>query len=433
MITIALLLACPHDQLLVSSFTPAAVQAFDPESGAHTGTIGAGSPLTGTLGSAIGPDGLLYVASEGTDEVLRFEPSSGAYVDAVVSDDPATAFDETGGLVAPSGIAFGPDGKLYVGSFSGDSILRYDGRSGAFIDVFVSSASGNLNGPDAGMAFGPSGDLYVPSFWNRRVKRYDGASGAFVENAFTPANSSLRNPRAVLFLDDGTALVTSEGSDQVLCFDTATGDFLDVLIGDDPSTAVDESGGLDGPSGIVRRPDGSLLVASVQTHEVKRYSAMGDYLGEAVSQGAGGIATPVHLTQRPNTDPGCPGQSNSAGAGATLVARGTTQIAVNDLHLELSYAPAATTAILIQGTSVSPIPVGNGTLCLGTPLFRIGLGTTDSLGRTAWPLTFGQPTAAGASILAGSSWSFQAGFRDAGGSTPAALNFSSSLLVHFDA
>ncbi len=431
MIALALLLACPQDQLLVSSFTPAAVQAFDPDTGVHTGTLGTGSPLTGTLGSAIGPDGLLYVASEGTHEVLRFEPHTGAFVDAVVTDDPATAVDESGELRAPSGVVFGPDGQLYVGSFTGDSVLRYDGRTGAFVDVFVTAASGNLNGPDAGMTFGPNGDLYVPSFWNRRVKRYDGGTGAFVENAFTPAASGLRNPRAVLFLDDGTALVTSEGSDEVLRFDGTTGDFVAVLIGDDATTAADESGGLDGPSGIVRRPDGSLLVASVNTDEVKRYSAAGAFLGDFVAQGTAGMATPVHLTQRPDTVPGCVGAPNSAGLGAALVARGTTQISANDLRLELSYAPAATTAILVQGIASAATPVGNGTLCLGTPLFRIGLGTTDALGRAGWDLDFGHPSAAGAAILAGSSWSFQAGFRDANGSPGAGLNFSGSLEVHF--
>ena len=49
---------------------------------------------------------------------------------------------------------------------------------------------------------------------------------AFVENAFTPQTSGLKNPRTVLFLDDGTALVTSEGTDEVLRFDATTGDFL---------------------------------------------------------------------------------------------------------------------------------------------------------------------------------------------------------------
>src|SRR5207302_1670865 len=40
---------------------------------------------------------------------------------------------------------FGPDGNLYVSSFNTNSILRYNGRTGAFLNVFASG--GGLVGP----------------------------------------------------------------------------------------------------------------------------------------------------------------------------------------------------------------------------------------------------------------------------------------------
>jgi hypothetical protein len=53
------------------------------------------------------------------------------------------------------------DGFLLVTSRGNDSILRYDATTGAFIDVFVASGSGGLAGVDLGIARGPDGNIYV--------------------------------------------------------------------------------------------------------------------------------------------------------------------------------------------------------------------------------------------------------------------------------
>src|SRR5207244_2461141 len=51
----------------------------------------------------------------------------------------------SGGLQSPKDLAFGPDGNLYVGTYSTNSVLRYSGTTGAFIDTFASG--GGLNRP----------------------------------------------------------------------------------------------------------------------------------------------------------------------------------------------------------------------------------------------------------------------------------------------
>ena len=85
---------------------------------------------------------MLYVCSELVDRVQRFEPLSGDFIDVFIGDDPVTPVDETGGLNFPTGIVFGPDGNAYVASFNGDRVLRYDGVTGAFIDVADSTGRG---------------------------------------------------------------------------------------------------------------------------------------------------------------------------------------------------------------------------------------------------------------------------------------------------
>ena len=78
--------------------------------------------LDGPSAAMFGPDGKLYVASSGTDSVLRyqgpFDANPGQFIDAVVPP-------KSGGLFKPEGLAFGPDGRLYVSSGPSGGVLGY--------------------------------------------------------------------------------------------------------------------------------------------------------------------------------------------------------------------------------------------------------------------------------------------------------------------
>ena len=105
---------------------------------------------------AYGPDDNLYVSSGTTREnsaIYRFDSQTGALIDRFASG---------GGLFRPYGLAFGPDSLLYVSSFRSDENIRYDARSGDFVDVFAQKdgTAEGLNGPN-GLLFGPDNKLYV--------------------------------------------------------------------------------------------------------------------------------------------------------------------------------------------------------------------------------------------------------------------------------
>jgi hypothetical protein len=163
----------------------------------------------------------------------------------------------SGGLSATNNSIFGPDGNLYVDNAGSNSVLRYDGVTGAFKDVFVSSGSGGLSRP-FGPAFGPDGDLYVASWNTNQVLRYDGTSGAFLN----VVASGLSNPLGLTFGSDGNLYIANQGSNEVLRYNSSG---LSAFV-----TAG--SGGLSQPRRAVFGPDGNLYVASQGTKQVLRYN-----------------------------------------------------------------------------------------------------------------------------------------------------------------
>lgn len=196
--------------------------------------------LTGGLifpeGITIGPDGLLYVCDNnpsGPGAVRRFDGSTGAFVDAFVPGD----YTKNGGLNQPLDLTFGPDGNLYVTSSfvvqgnnsQNGAVIRYDGRTGAFIDYFVAAGSNGLLDP-WGLAFGPDYNLYVSSTGTNSVMRFDGRKGTFIDN-FVPANSGQLNmPTGLVFGPDMNLYVGSglgAGASAVKRYSGQTGAYID--------------------------------------------------------------------------------------------------------------------------------------------------------------------------------------------------------------
>ena len=151
--------------------------------------------------------GVLLVGGTRSHNVMKVDEQSGELLGEFI---PAGS----GGLIAPDALVIGPDGHLYV--TSGDTaqnsaVLRYDGKTGRFIDTF---ASGNGLHRPYGAAFGPDNRLYVSSFLSDQILRFDATTGAFVD-VFATGNGQaggLNGPNALLFGPDGKLYVTTQGS-----------------------------------------------------------------------------------------------------------------------------------------------------------------------------------------------------------------------------
>jgi DNA-binding beta-propeller fold protein YncE len=271
--------------LLVSSFSTNHVIRYESRTGKVLHILAYGGGLAGPGGIAIGADTALYVASQSNHSVMRYDPSTGDFVDVFVPSG-------GGGLSFPTGLVFGPDGHLYVASLGTDQILKYDSETGAFLGAFVAARSGGLAGP-IGLVFGSDGHLYVASNRSDNVLRYNGSTGAFIDEF--ASGGGLSGPAGVVFGPDRSLYVANGSGDNILRYDGSTG----ALIGQFVATG---SGGLNDPIGLVFGPDGNLYVASGQTNSVLRYSgSTGEFLSTFVAAGSGGLTLPTFLVFR--TDP----------------------------------------------------------------------------------------------------------------------------------
>lgn len=135
---------------------------------------------------SVGPDGKVYVASYQTGDIFQFDRETGDLLRRFVNAH------ESHWMKHPHNVLFGPDKNLYVTNISEDkqhSILRFDGRTGNFMDVFVDGKDPKIEYP-SDIAFAPDRSLLVVDCSAGAVFRYDGVTGKFL-NTLVPPNSGL--------------------------------------------------------------------------------------------------------------------------------------------------------------------------------------------------------------------------------------------------
>jgi streptogramin lyase len=269
--------ACPS-RLFVSSYYTT-VHVYDACSGAYLRDLDTNVRLRGPQAVKLGPDGLLYVISEMTQQILRYRNDTLEYVDVFATLAGAD----------PTGFAFAPNGDVYVAGYRTDDVRRLS-ATGAALGTAVPPRSAGLNGPDNGITFGPDGNLYVPGYDSHNVIRHDPRTGV-TGVAVPPRTQELANTRGLLPERGGASLlITGEGSGQLLRFNLATG------------SVVALASGLAQPTGIDYAPDGHLLI--VETDKVTRFDATtGARKTVLVAPGAGGLSSGTYAAVIPFTAP----------------------------------------------------------------------------------------------------------------------------------
>lgn len=229
------------------------------------------------MGLTFGPDCNLYVSSSSNNQALRYKKGNpGLPYNSAGNPGAVFVSSQSGGLVAPTGITFGEDGRLYVSSLGATSdVLRYLGATGAFdVNFTVNSSTISPRGITFG---GPVGDLYVTS--DHDIQRYDRTTGAPVGTGIFATDPGALTHYDLTFGPDGDLYVTAYQTNKVIRFNGTTGAPL-------PDFVTAGLGGLNKPIGLAFGPDGNLYVCSSGTNQVLRYNgATGAFMGVFASGG----------------------------------------------------------------------------------------------------------------------------------------------------
>jgi sugar lactone lactonase YvrE len=216
----------------------------------------------------------LFVSDQATDVIHCYNATTGAQI---LPDIP---------LLGVTGLATGPSGDLFAVSAIPSQVYRYDSMTGAPVGVnpFVAFTGQNdghdVQGPN-GMAFAPNGNLYIADTTLSNVHEYDTAGNSVASLGAADPSAFFSQPTDVAIDSIGDLYVVNPGN----------GNVLKSLGGTQPFTEFfpTQTGGLTIPSALTFGPDGKLYVLDSSNSggpAIRRYTAAGAADGTFISYAA---------------------------------------------------------------------------------------------------------------------------------------------------
>jgi len=211
----------------------------------------------------VGPDGALYLARSGDGSVQRVDLTTGQL----------TSFATNLGTV--SGIAFAPDGTLYVSrNLSSNALLRIN-SDGSRTTIAV-------GGNPLDVAVGPDGGVYLPDRNSNRIHRVNAAGQVEVY----VSGGLLNRPHSLGFDTEGNLLVTNPGSYNILKVartDRGVSKYFEGMTSQPVRLARTADGSVymtvAGPNGLIRvNPDGTGVRALHLSNNLTGIAAVGETL-----------------------------------------------------------------------------------------------------------------------------------------------------------
>ena len=203
----------------------------------------------------------VIISNLGTNNITKHNASTGAYIS-----------DFANQISGPTRMKVGPDSLLYVLQWRGNGKVKRFQLDGTYIDDFTA-----IGVPQSiGLDWDSDGNLYVSSYNGDLVRKFDTAgadSGVFI-------NSNLAGPTNIWFDSNGDLLVADYDGTAVKRFD-AQGNYLG-----------DFCSGLSQSEGVAYMPNGNILVGDGASHSVKMFDPNGNYINDIITNGSGNLITP---------------------------------------------------------------------------------------------------------------------------------------------
>jgi len=237
-------------------------------------------------GSLLWADGSLYVSDASLDTVQVFDSVTGAFTGSLTP---------TGGWGSPTGIAVGSNGDVYVAD-STDNVVDQFSANGNFLGTFIGTG---LVAP-SGLTFGPDGNLYVANFGpgnDSYISRFNASGNPVDGTPFVPSSTGLYDPGAIAFGTDGNLYITDSSNGALDKVIGTTGAFSTLVPAGCPSTPFSN------PQGIAVAPGGNLYVSDAgfgcdgAAYGVYEYSTIGTLLGTFIAPNV--LSTPIDLAFGP--------------------------------------------------------------------------------------------------------------------------------------
>ena len=255
------ILPLPDGSLLLTAWHNHKLRTYDPVTGLVMVICGAGAGFEGDGGQAreallsqpsqtvLGPDGGLYILDQRNQRVRRI----------------------------------GPDG--IITTVVGTGVAGFSGDGGPPLQAQIQLPAGSNPSPAGGLAFGPDGRLYISDSLNNRIRVVDfdndtidtfagtGERG-FSGDDGTALSAAFDNPRDLLFASDGRLYVADELNHRIRAIDPGTGIITTVAGNGVPAFAGDGgaavAASLNRPAGIEEDRLGRLIIADTYNHRIRR-------------------------------------------------------------------------------------------------------------------------------------------------------------------
>lgn len=267
--------------------------------GAYAGVFASEPALSSPDGITLGPNGD-YIYASSQSAVLRFHANSGDFDQVFTRNIPLGL----AGRFKPKGLTFGPDGDLYVASTTSQSVVRFDGDDGSYIEEFITTDM-----DQGGLFFSPTALLFAPlpaapvppGFYpdllvsssapgfEDKVLRFEGDTGDLIEALLPPTGATFDGPKGLAFDSNDNLYVSNKDDQQVFRYSTSLGRF-EVFIDDTPANE------LTGPDYITFNAGDFLYVSNLGM--VQRY----DQNGNLIAASDISVNTPRGLLIGPGDD-----------------------------------------------------------------------------------------------------------------------------------